>query len=315
MKLRTELCDLLKIELPIIQGGMAWTSTAELASAVSNAGGIGMIGSGSMPADVLQTEIDKAKSMTDKPFGVNLMLLHPHIDDLVEVVKQEKVSVITTGAGNPGKYISEFKELGIKVLPVVPSVALAQRMEKQGADAIIVEGTEAGGHVGELTTIVLVPQVSKAVAVPVIAAGGIATGAGIVAALALGAKGVQIGTRFICSTECTVHQNVKNRLLKARDRDTVVTGRTTGHPVRIIRNKLSKELEELEKEHKIDEIEKAGTGTLKKAMKDGDVEWGSLMSGQIAGIIKEIKSVNAIVNEMVDEATETLKRLGALNGK
>lgn len=313
MKLKTEICDLLKIELPIIQGGMAWTSTAELASAVSNVGGIGMIGSGSMPADVLQTEIKKTKSMTDKPFGVNLMLLHPQIDDLVEVVKQERVPVVTTGAGNPGKYISEFKELSIKVLPVVPSVALAQRMERQGADAIIIEGTEAGGHVGELTTIVLVPQVSKAVSVPVVAAGGIATGAAIVAALALGAKGVQIGTRFICSNECTVHQNVKDRLLKARDRDTVVTGRKTGHPVRIMRNKLSKELEQLEDEHKIEEMEKAGTGTLRKAMQDGDVEWGSLMSGQIAGIIKEVKPVAAIMKEMIKEANETLKRLEGLN--
>lgn len=312
--LKTEICDLLGIEYPIIQGGMAWTSTAELTAAVSEGGGIGIIGSGSMPADVLQVEIDKAKKLTKRNFGVNLMLMHPQVNDLVEVVKNERVALVTTGAGNPGKYIEELKEKGCKVIPVVPSVALAKRLEKQGADALIAEGTEAGGHIGELTTMVLVPQVSQAVNIPVIAAGGIATGSAMVAAFALGAKGVQIGTRFICSTECTVHQNVKEKLVSAKDRDTVVTGRTTGHPVRVIRNKLTRELEKLDLENKPEEIEKAGTGALRKAMQEGDIEWGSLMSGQIAGIIKEIKPAAEIIKEIVQEATQTIKQLKNLNG-
>ncbi len=314
MAFHTELCDILGIEHPIIQGGMAWTSTAELAAAVSNAGGLGIIGAGSMPADILEQEIVKAKKLTDKPFGVNLMLMQPHIDELVEAVKSNPVSMVSTGAGNPGKYINDLKDLGIKVLPVVPTVALAQRMEKQGADAVIAEGTEAGGHIGELTTMVLVPQVSQAVSIPVIAAGGIATGSAIVAAMALGASGVQIGTRFICSTECTVHEKVKERLIKARDRDTVVTGRITGHPVRIINNKLAKEVGYLEGKHDIEAIEKLGTGALKKAMRDGDIDWGSLMSGQIAGIIKEVKPAAEIINDLVSEARQVLGKLDRLNG-
>lgn len=312
--LRTEICDLLGIKYPIIQGGMAWTSTAELAAAVCEAGGIGIIGSGSMPADVLQTEIDKAKKLTDKTFGVNLMLMHPQIDDLVEVVKSERVGFITTGAGNPGKYMETFKEIEAKVFPVVPSVALAQRMERQGADAVIVEGTEAGGHIGELTTMVLVPQVSQAVSIPVVAAGGIASGGAIVAALALGAKGVQIGTRFICSTECQVHEKVKEKLLAAKDRDTVVTGRSTGHPVRVIRNKLTREIEKLDIEQNVAEIEKISTGSLRKAMQDGDIEWGSLMSGQIAGLVREIKPVAEIIDELLSEAGQTIERLQKING-
>ncbi len=314
MNLKTEICNLLETEYPIIQGGMAWTSTSELVAAVSEAGGVGIIGSGSMPADVLQMEIDKTKKLTDKNFGVNLMLMHPNIDDLVEVVKAEKVGFVTTGAGNPGKYIEIFKEVGINIIPVVPSIALAQRVERQGADAVIVEGTEAGGHVGELTTMVLIPQVSQAVDIPVIAAGGIASGSAIVAALALGAKGVQIGTRFICTSECTVHDNVKDRLIKARDRDTVVTGRSTGHPVRVIRNKLTKELDRLEKESTPKELEDRAAGTLKKAMHDGDIEWGSLMSGQVAGLVKEIKPAAALIDELVSEARETIKRLNEFDG-
>jgi len=312
MTLRTELCDLLGIEYPIIQGGMAWTSTAELAAAVSEGGGIGVIGAGSMPADILRQEIIKAKSLTNKNFGVNLMLMQAHIDDLVQVLLDEKVAMVTTGAGNPGKYMTDFKEAGIKVFPVVPSVALAQRLEKQGADAIIVEGTEAGGHIGELTTMVLTPQASQSVSIPVIAAGGIATGQGLVAALALGAKGVQIGTRFICSTECTVDPKVKERLINARDRDTVVTGRSTGHPARIIRNQFSKQIEILDLQNKPDEIEKLGTGSLRKAMRDGDIDHGSLMAGQISGIINEIKPAAAIIEQILKEAQETIEGLSKL---
>ena len=314
MAFKTEICNLLESEYPIIQGGMAWTSTAELAAAVSEAGGVGIIGSGSMPADVLQTEIDKAKKLTNKNFGVNLMLMHPNIDDIVEVVKAEKISFVTTGAGNPGKYIEELQELGIKVIPVVPSVALAQRVERQGAEALIVEGNEAGGHIGELTTMVLVPQVSQAVKIPVIAAGGIASGSAVIAALALGAKGVQIGTRFICASECTVHENVKQRLIKARDRDTVVTGRSTGHPVRVIRNKLTNELDKIEKDSVPEELEERAAGTLKMAMQGGDVEWGSLMSGQVAGLVKEVKPAADIIKELIDEAKLTIKRLSKFDG-
>ncbi|HDZ86076.1 hypothetical protein LCGC14_0753250 [marine sediment metagenome] len=314
MAFKTEICNLLESEYPIIQGGMAWTSTAELAAAVSEAGGVGIIGSGSMPADILQTEIDKAKKLTNKNFGVNLMLMHPNIDDIVEVVKAEKISFVTTGAGNPGKYIEELQELGIKVIPVVPSVALAQRVERQGAEALIVEGNEAGGHIGELTTMVLVPQVSQAVKIPVIAAGGIASGSAVIAALALGAKGVQIGTRFICASECTVHENVKQRLIKARDRDTVVTGRSTGHPVRVIRNKLTNELDKIEKDSVPEELEERAAGTLKMAMQGGDVEWGSLMSGQVAGLVKEVKPAADIIKELIDEAKLTIKRLSKFDG-
>ncbi len=314
MAFKTEICNLLETKYPILQGGMAWTSTAELAAAVSEAGGVGIIGSGSMPADILQIEIDKAKKLTNKNFGVNLMLMHPNIDDLVEVVKSEKVTFVTTGAGNPGKYIEELQEVGIKVIPVVPSVALAQRVERQGAEAIIVEGNEAGGHIGELTTMVLVPQVSQAVKIPVIAAGGIASGSALIAALALGAKGVQIGTRFICASECTVHENVKQRVIKARDRDTVVTGRSTGHPVRVMRNKLTNELDRIEKDSVPEELEERAAGTLKMAMQGGDVEWGSLMSGQVAGLVKEVKPAADIIKELIDEAKLTIKRLSKFDG-
>ncbi len=314
MAFKTEICNLLETKYPILQGGMAWTSTAELAAAVSEAGGVGIIGSGSMPADILQIEIDKAKKLTNKNFGVNLMLMHPNIDDLVEVVKSEKVTFVTTGAGNPGKYIEELQEVGIKVIPVVPSVALAQRVERQGAEAIIVEGNEAGGHIGELTTMVLVPQVSQAVKIPVIAAGGIASGSAVIAALALGAKGVQIGTRFICASECTVHENVKQRVIKARDRDTVVTGRSTGHPVRVMRNKLTNELDRIEKDSVPEELEERAAGTLKMAMQGGDVEWGSLMSGQVAGLVKEVKPAADIIKELIDEAKLTIKRLSKFDG-
>ncbi len=308
--IRTKLCDLLGIDYPIIQGGMAWVSTAELVAAVSNAGGLGIIGAGQMPANTLRQEIRKAKKMTNKPFGVNLMLLTPHINELIEVTLEERVPVITTGAGNPGAFIGRFKEIGTKVIPVIPSVALAQRMEKAGVDAVIAEGTESGGHVGELTTMALVPQVVDAVNIPVIAAGGIADGRGIAAALSLGANGVQIGTRFICTTECTVHENWKQKLLTAKDRDTTVTGRTTGHPVRILKNKLSREFDRLEKEGApVEDLEKLGTGKLHLAAVEGDMNYGSVMAGQIAGLVKDIKPVAEIIKEMVEETEEVIGRL------
>jgi enoyl-[acyl-carrier protein] reductase II len=292
---------------------MAWVSTAELAAAVSNAGGLGIIGAGQMPAEKLKQEIAKARSLTTRSFGVNLMLLASNIEELVKVILEEKVPVVTTGAGSPGAYIASFKERGIKVLPVVPSVALAQRMERAGADAVIVEGTEAGGHIGELTTLVLVPQVVDAVSIPVIAAGGIADGRGFIAALALGAKGVQMGTRFICTTECTVHENFKQKIVKARDRDTVVTGRSTGHPVRCLKNKLTREFERLERKGaSVEELERLGTGKLRQAALEGDMEFGSVMAGQCAGLVKSVKPVAEVILEIIEEAKEVLKDLEQL---
>jgi len=308
--IHTRLCELLEVEYPIIQGGMAWVSTAELVAAVSNGGGLGIIGAGFMPTDVLKEEIRKAKELTDRPFGVNLMLLTPHIDELIEVCLKERVAVITTGAGNPGAFINRFKEIGTKVIPVIPSVALAQRMEKVGADAVIAEGTESGGHIGELTTMVLVPQVVDAVSIPVIAAGGIADGRGVAAALALGASGVQVGTRFVCATECTAHENYKQKVLNAKDRDTTVTGRATGHPVRVIKNKLSKEFDRMEKEGaSAEELEEYGTGKLRLAAKDGDVDFGSVMAGQSAGLVKSIKPAAEIIEDMIYETKEAIDSL------
>ena len=312
MALRTRLTELLGIEIPIIQGGMAWTATAELAAAVSNAGGFGVIGAGQMPTDVLRTEIRNAKTLTEKPFGVNLMLLTPHIDEIVGMVIEEGVHAVTTGAGNPSKYMAALKAAGIKVLPIAPSVALAKRMESIGADAIIGEGMEAGGHIGDLTTMVLVPQLVDAVSIPVVAAGGIADGRGMAAAFALGAEGVQVGTRFMCAEECTIHPDVKAQVIKAKDRDTVVTGRSTGHPVRVLRNKLSKQIEALDKENKTEEIEALGSGKLALAMRTGDVQMGSLMAGQIAAMVCEIQPAAEIVAEMMSEAESVLTRLGTL---
>lgn len=312
MALRTRLTELLGIEHPIIQGGMAWTATAELAAAVSNAGGIGIIGAGHMPTEILRGEIRRAKELTDKPFGVNLMLLTPHIDELVEMVIEEGVHAVTTGAGNPGKYMAGLKGAGIKVLTVVPSVALAKRMESIGADAVIGEGMEAGGHIGELTTMVLTPQLVDAVSVPVIAAGGIADGRGIAAAFALGAEGVQVGTRFMCAEECTIHPDVKDQVLRAKDRDTVVTGRSTGHPVRVIKNKLSKQIMELDRDNKPEEIEALGAGKLALAMRQGDVEMGSLMAGQAAAMVCEIQPAATIVSEMIGDAEKVMRGLGSI---
>lgn len=308
--IRTRLCDLLGIDYPIIQGGMAWVSTAELVAAVSNGGGLGIIGAGQMPTDMLRQQIRKAKELTDKPFGVNLMLLTPHIDELIQVSLEERVPVITTGAGNPGAFINKFKAIGTKVIPVIPSIALAQRMEKAGADAVIAEGTEAGGHIGELTTMVLVPQVVDAVSIPVIAAGGIADGRGLAAALALGAAGVQVGTRFICATECTVHRNWKQKVLAAKDRDATVTGRSTGHPVRVLKNKLTREFDRMEKEGaSVEELENFGTGKLRLAAVEGDVEHGSVMAGQSAGLVKTEMPASAIIQEMMADAEKTVGKL------
>jgi len=309
MALHTRLTEILGIDHPVIQGGMAWTATAELAAAVSNGGGLGVIGAGQMPTPVLREEIRKAKELTDQPFGVNLMLMTPHIDELVQLVMDERVPVVTTGAGNPGKYMSGFKEHGIKVLPIAPSVALAKRLESIGADAIIGEGMEAGGHIGELTTMVLTPQLVDAVSVPVVAAGGIADGRGVAAAFALGAEGVQVGTRFMCAEECTIHPNVKDRILKARDRDTVVTGYSTGHPVRVIKNKLTKAIEELDRANRPEELERLGSGKLALAMREGDLDMGSLMAGQAAAMVCAIEPAADIVRELVSQAESIMRDL------
>ena len=307
---KTEICELLGIEYPIIQGGMAWVATAELAAAVSNAGGLGIIGAGNAPADFVRNEIRKVKKLTEKPYGVNIMLLSPFVEDVIRAVYEERVPVITTGAGNPAKYIPLFKEIGTKVIPVVPSVALAKKMQKDGVDAVIAEGTESGGHVGELTTMALVPQVVDAVSIPVIAAGGIADGRGFVSALALGAKGVQLGTVFVCAEECTAHDNYKNAIVKAGDRGTVVTGRMTGHPVRIIKNKLAREFEKLETNHSsVEEFEKLGAGRLKDAVVDGDADFGSIMAGQISGMVNEIRPARKIIEDMINGAKDTISSL------
>ncbi len=315
MAFGTRLTALLDIEHPIIQGGMAWTATAELAAAVSQAGGLGIIGAGHMPTDLLREQIRNAKALTSRPFGVNLMLLTPHIDELVQLVLDEHVPVVTTGAGNPGKYMAALKEQGIKVLPIAPSVALAKRMESIGADAIIGEGMEAGGHIGELTTMVLTPLLVDAVSIPVVAAGGIADGRGLAAAFALGAEGVQVGTRFMCAEECTIHPAVKEQVIKARDRDTVVTGRSTGHPVRVIKNKLARQIAELDRENRPEEIEALGTGKLALAMRHGDVEMGSLMAGQAAAMVCEIQPAAQIITDMVSEAEAVFARLGGLGAR
>jgi len=309
----TKICELLNIKYPIIQGGMAWVATAELAAAVSNAGGLGVIGAGNAPEEVVRCEIKKAKSLTDKPFGVNIYFMSPYADKVIDVVLKEKVPVVTTGAGNPGKYMSKLKQAGIKVIPVVSSVALARRLEKVGADALIAEGMECGGHIGELTTMTLVPQVVDAVKIPVIAAGGIADFRGFVAALALGAKGIQMGTRFVCAKECTANDKFKEAIIKAKDRSTIITGKTTGHPVRVLKNKLSIKFEELEqKQATIDELEALGKGRLKLAVIDGDIDNGSVMAGQISGAIKDIKSAHDIIQDIIKNADILLKGLSNL---
>ncbi|MFC2337948.1 MAG: enoyl-[acyl-carrier-protein] reductase FabK [Negativicutes bacterium] len=301
------VCKMLQIKYPIFQGGMAWLGTAELTSAVSNAGGLGIIGAGHMPPDVLRAEIQKTKAATNKPFGVNIMLMSPFVKEVMQVVVDERVPVVTTGAGNPSEYIPALKEIGTKVIPVVASVALAKRLARTGVDALIAEGMESGGHIGEIATLPLVPQVVDAVEIPVIAAGGIGDSRGICAAFALGAKAVQMGSRFVLSKECIAHENYKNMVLKARDRSTVVTGRATGHPARVLQNKLSRIYLDRESHGApLEELEKLGLGTLRLAAREGDVEMGSVMIGQISGMLSSIESVEDIIQKLVKGIPDAL---------
>ena len=307
---KTRITDILNIKHPILQGGMAWVATHELAAAVSEAGGLGIIGAGNAPPEVIKEEIRKLRELTDKPFGVNIMLISPFAEAIVGIVCDEKVPVVTTGAGSPGKYIEKLKEHNVKIIPVVPTVSLARRLEREGVDALIVEGTEAGGHIGELTTMALVPQIVDAVNIPVIAAGGIGDGRGFLAALSLGAEGVQMGTRFVCSEESKVHLNYKEAIIKSKDRDALVTGRSTGYPVRALKNKFTKEFLDLEKSGKpFEELEKLGSGRLQLATIKGDKDKGSFMAGQISGMINDIKPCKEIIEDIVFSAE---KKLGLL---
>lgn len=306
--MKTEITELLGIKYPILQGGMAWVAESTLAAAVSNAGGAGIIAGGAAPIDYLREQIRRAKTLTDKPFGVNVMLLSPNADELAQLVIDEGVAFVTTGAGNPGKYMEGWKNAGIKVIPVVPSVALAKRMERAGADAVIAEGTESGGHIGENTTMCLVPQVVDAVNIPVIAAGGIADGRGIAASFMLGAKGVQVGTRFLASEECQIHENYKKLVVEAKDTDSLVTGRFTGHPCRNVKTKFAKKLLNFEKEGGTPEqFEEISAGSLRKAAVEGNLEEGSFMCGAIAGMIGEVKPCKDIIEEMFAQAEKLLK--------
>lgn len=309
--IRTPLCDLLGIEYPIIQGGMAWVGTAELVAAVSNAGGLGIVGGGNAPPEEVAREIRLAKEMTDKPFALNIPLaISGYADEIVTLCIEEDVKIVVIGAWRPGHHIARLKEAGIVVIPVVASVALAKRLERQGADALVAEGMESGGHIGDVATMPLVPQVVDAVDIPVIAAGGIADGRALVAALALGAQGIQMGTRFICTTECTVHENYKRAILKARDRSTMTTGHSLGHPVRAIRNPMVHQFEELEKRGiSEEEIIEFGTGKLRLAAIQGDTKNGSVMAGQIAGMIDDIVPVKELIERIVAEAEEIIARL------
>jgi len=307
---KTRIQELLGLEYPIFQGGMAWVANADLAAAVSNGGGLGVIAAGNMPPELLDREIKRAKSMTDRPFAVNIMLMSPTAEAAIEVVAENRVPVVTTGAGSPGKVIERLKPLGTIIIPVIASVAHAKRVEKQGADAVVAEGTEAGGHIGELTTMVLVPQVVDAISIPVVAAGGIADGRGVVAAFALGAEGVQVGTRFVCAVESPAHDAYKRMIIEATDRSTVVTGRTTGHPVRCIKNKLTKRFEEMEAAGvSLEELEALGAGKLRAAVINGDVEWGSVMAGQSAGLVKKVQPAAEIIKELFSDAERVLRGL------
>ena len=308
--MKTRITELLGCEYPIIQGGMAWVAEHTLASAVSNAGGIGLIAGGNAPIDYLRDQIRKCKEKTDKPFGVNIMLMSPNADDLAQLCIDEGIKVVTTGAGNPGKFIPAWKEAGIKVIPVVPSVALAKRMERAGADAVVAEGTESGGHIGENTTMCLVPQVVDALEIPVIAAGGIADGRGMAAAFMLGAEGVQIGTRFLASEECQIHPTFKELVIKAKDTDSVVTGRYTGHPCRNVKTKFAKKLANGEKDGTLspEEFENLTVGALRRAVVDGDLESGSFLCGAIAGMINEVKPCKDIVEEIMAGAEKLLAK-------
>lgn len=307
--MQTEINNLLEIEYPIIQGGMAWVAEHHLAAAVSEAGGFGLIGAANAPADWVREQIRKTKELTDRPFGVNVMLMSPYADEVARVIAEEGVKAVTTGAGNPEKYMDLWKERNIKVIPVVASVALAKRMERCGADAVVAEGCESGGHIGESTTMTLVPQVVDAVDIPVIAAGGIGDGRGIAAAFMLGAKGVQMGTRFVVTNECQVHPAYKERIIRAKDIDTRVTGRSTGHPIRALRNDMTKAYLQKEQEGaSTEELELLASGALRRAVQEGDIHNGSLMSGQIAGLIKEEVSCKQLIDTLVSQTKEALNR-------
>ena len=306
--MQTEVTRLLGIECPIIQGGMAWVAEYHLAGAVSEAGGLGLIGAASAPADWVRDQIRSVRKLTKKPFGVNIMLMSPYADEVAKVIVEEQVPIVTTGAGSPEKYMKMWKEAGVKVIPVVASAALAKRMERCGADAVVAEGCEAGGHIGESTTMVLVPQIVDAVGIPVIAAGGIADGRGMAAAFMLGASGVQMGTHFVVTDECQVHENYKEKIIKAKDIDTRVTGRTTGHPVRALRNDMTRRYLELENQGAgFEELENLTIGGLRKAVVEGDVKNGSVMAGQIAGMVKERMSCRALIEKMMKETDERMK--------
>ena len=309
--IKTEICELLGIKYPIIQGGMAWIADWSLCSAVSEAGGLGVIAAGNAPKDWLVEQIRKVKEITDKPFAVNVMLLSPYVEEIAQAVCEEGVKVVITGAGNPGKYIDMWKKSGIMIIPVVPSVALAKRMERLGVDALIAEGGEAGGHVGDITTMSLMPQVVDAVSLPVIAAGGIADARGALAAFMLGASGLQIGTRFVVAIECRAHQNYKTRIIESKDTDTEVTGRSTGHPVRVLKNRLTRKFRTLEKEN-VDPsvLEELGAGALYKAAIEGDMEQGSIMAGQVAGLVTKEQSAEEIIHEIMNDASEIYNKTG-----
>ena len=311
--MQTDITKLLGIEYPIIQGGMAWVAEHHLAAAVSEAGGLGLIGGANAPAEVVRNEIREARKLTSKPFGVNVMLMSPHAEDIAKVVVEEGIKVVTTGAGSPEKYMKMWKEAGIVVIPVVASVALARRMERTGADAVVAEGTESGGHIGEATTMTLVPQVVDAVNIPVIAAGGIADGRGLAASFMLGAKAVQMGTRFVVADESIVNEAYKDRIISAKDIDSAVTGRSHGHPVRSLRNAMTREYSKLEAEGKsFEELEYLTLGTLRKAVMEGDIVHGTVMAGQIAGLVSKKQSAKEIIDEIMSEATNLLKNAGSL---
>jgi len=306
--MKTKITELLGIEYPIIQGGMAWVAEHHLAAAVSNAGGLGLIGAGGAPAEFVREQIREAGKLTNRPFGVNIMLMNPEADDIAKVIVEERIPVVTTGAGNPGKYMAMWKEAGVKVIPVVASVGLAKLMERAGADAVVAEGTESGGHIGSSTTMTLVPQVVDAVTIPVIAAGGIADGRGFAAARMLGAEAVQMGTRFVVATESIVHENYKQKIIAAKDIDSEVTGRSHGHPVRQLRNKMSREYIKLEQSGaSMEELEKLALGALRKAVVDGDVINGTMMAGQIAGLVKKEQSCAEMIKEIMAQAEDLLQ--------
>ena len=305
--MKTKVTELLQIEYPIIQGGMAWVAEHHLAAAVSEAGGFGLIGAASAPPEIVREEIRKAKELTDKPFGVNIMLLNPNADEVAKIVVEEGIQAVTTGAGNPEKYMPMWKEAGVKVIPVVASVAMAKRMERYGADAVVAEGMEAGGHIGNQTTMALIPQIMDAVNIPVIAAGGIGDGRGVAASFMLGAEGVQMGTRFVVADESIVHDNYKDRIVKAKDIDSVVTGQSTGHPVRCLRNQMTKEYIKKEQEGvPFEELERMTLGSLRKAVMDGDILNGTVMAGQIAGLVSKRQSCKEILQEIMTEAEKLL---------